>query len=135
MPSQCQQYKTLSDSNRRYTHEEKHDFYCDYTRNYNTSQPKSPDWDYSGWYRVVGGAGNQISEHSFKGLNRVGYCGTVAGGWMTGGHPTTPGQTVTREINFRFFKNNHDVQVTNCCIQPQRLLTVVSGIALNNLYY
>ena len=68
------------DSNQRYTHEEKCNFYCDYTRNYDTSRPKSTDLDYSGWYRVVWATRNKISKYSFKELNKVGYCGTITCG-------------------------------------------------------
>ena len=43
---------------------------------------------YEGWYRVVGAAGTQISEHPLE--YKAGVCGTYNGGWMTGGHPTIP---------------------------------------------
>ena len=58
---------------------------------------KREDWSGPGWYRVMGGAGTQLSTHAFTNSTR-GYCETAFGGWITGGHlqSTTPGQIVNR---------------------------------------
>ena len=123
MPSQCRQYKNLTDSTRKYTYYTNGDWFCDYRRGYsNLNNWPRGDWDYEGWYRVVGPAGSQLSEIELTD-REVGICGAGGGGWMTGGHPTRPGFTVTRRMNFSNSAWNngrpmcnmcHDIEVTNC---------------------
>ena len=127
LPSQCYSYKTLTDSSRRY--DNKHDWsyskskiHCDsmsYSVNSNSKgSGRSPDWNGPGWYRVSGQAGTQISEHSYLTSRASGNnaaCGTHYGGWLTGGHPVQPGQTVSRRVCFnKSCGSFKDIQVTNC---------------------
>ena len=101
----------MTDSKRRFDHFGAGEQFCDY------HQLPGPykdyignDWDGPGWYRVVGGAGTQISEHVIT-TRRDGVCGTHVGGWITGGHPSIPGENVVRKIQKY---GSHNVDVTNC---------------------
>ena len=90
---------------------------CDRSTSTNSNRE---DWSGPGWYRVMGGAGTQLSTHVFRN-HKPGYCKTNHGSWISGGHlqSTTPGQIVNRTIRFdrsgfsdTFY--NHDISVTNC---------------------
>ena len=83
----------------------------------------SSDWNGPGWYRVVGQAGTQLSEKSYdymtQKINGIGMypCNTAGGGWLTGGHPSNLGDTVTRLACFN--KNcsgnrKTTIEVTKC---------------------
>ena len=108
---------TISSSTRKFSYFNSDDLYwkCD-----SGSTNSNGDWSGPGWYRVMGGAGTQLSTHAFTNLTR-GYCETGIGGWITGGHlqSTTPGQIVNRTIKFDrpgydYTGRNHDISVTNC---------------------
>ena len=112
LPSQCHNYKSLTDSKRRYDYDLKNESnYCDFPGRSDTSE----DWDGPGWYRITGQAGTQLSEN-FSNWKRN-HCGTYNSGHMLGGHPQ-PRQTVTREVCFRpdcsKLYENLQIEVTNC---------------------
>ena len=111
MPSQCQEYKNLTDSKRKYTYYKTDKYFCDKDSTYTGPRLKSTDWDYEGWYRVVGAAGTQLSEQNLT--YKAGVCGTYNGGWMTGGHPSTLGKSVVRKIKF-YNNKKYNIVVTNC---------------------
>ena len=117
LPPQCSQYMNMSSSTRKFSY-----FNSDETRECDrTTDTKSiEDWSGPGWYRVMGGAGTQLSTHVFTNYTR-GYCKTGVGGWISGGHlqSTTHGQIVNRTIKFDrpewdYTEYNHDISVTNC---------------------
>ena len=100
----------MSDPKRRFDHYVKNQGFCDKL----SSGTKSTDWHGPGWYRVVGGAGTQISEQSLQQPN-YGVCGTHIGAWITGGHPSIPGENVIKEIYQKLAPSLiHNVYVTNC---------------------
>ena len=120
LPPQCSQYMTMSSSTRKFSYFNefnRDEPQCDSS---STNQRYREDWSGPGWYRVIGGAGTQLSSHAFS--NRTdGYCKTHVGGWITGGNlqSTTPGQIVNRTIKFdrpgySWTSDNHDISVTNC---------------------
>ena len=107
----------MSSSTRKFSYFNSDGLQCDKS----STNSNREDWSGPGWYRVIGGAGTQISTHAFT--NRTdGYCKTAIGGWITGGHlqSTTAGQTVKRTVKFdrpgwrTVTKHNHDISVTNC---------------------
>merc|ERR1712008_555083 len=119
MGPQCSQYMTMSSSTRKFSY-----FNSDEVRQCDVSPEvifsKGEDWSGPGWYRVMGGAGTQLSTHAFTN-GTTGYCKTYIGGWITGGHlqSTTAGQIVNRTIRFDrpgydYTNRNHDISVTNC---------------------
>ena len=107
---------TMSSSTRKFSYFNDDERQCDASH----TNSNREDWSGPGWYRVMGGAGTQLSTHAFT--NRTqGYCKTGVGGWITGGnlHSTAPGQIVTRTIRFdrpgwSDTSDNHDISVTNC---------------------
>ena len=111
LPHQCHNYQNLSDPKRRFDHYVKNQNFCDHE---SSQQYISTDWHGPGWYRVVGGAGTQISEQSLQQPN-YGTCGAHIGAWITGGHPSIPGENVIREIYQKLASSQiHNVDVTNC---------------------
>ena len=79
----------------------------------NSHPHKSDDWKGAGWYRITGGAGTKLAD--FEVANY--HCGTVASGWMVGGHPTVFQGEVTRTINFNWVNKGRwksSVKVINC---------------------
>ena len=120
LPLQCSQYMTMSSSTRKFDYFNT-DYQCDKSSTISNREDwPSEDWSGPGWYRVMGGAGTQLSTHAFT--NRTdGFCKTIIGGWITGGNlqSTTPGQIVSRTIKFdrpgwSRTDINHDISVTNC---------------------
>ena len=107
---------TMSSSTRKFDYFNRDELQCDSI----STNSRGEDWSGPGWYRVMGGAGTQLSTHAFT--NRTdGYCKTAIGGWITGGHlqSTTPGQIVKGTIEFdrpgwNYTRDNHDISVTNC---------------------
>ena len=98
VPSQCYDYKTLSSSKRRFDLRKlvsEADVKCD-----GNDGRKNPDWNGPGWYRVVGQAGTKLSETPYyvNDGNRGYACNTYYGGWLTGGHPSSIGETVARTV-------------------------------------
>ena len=119
LPSQCLQYKNLTDSKRKYNLKDTSNYYCDNTSV--SSSSTSLDWIGPNWYRVTGQAGTQLSEHSYKSM--YGMCSTHHGGWLVGGHPVLRSQTVTRTVCFYTSSvgsctgggiNRNEIEVTNC---------------------
>ena len=117
LPPQCSQYMTMSSSTRKFSYFNRDKPQCD---SITFSNPSREDWSGPGWYRVIGGAGTQLSSHAFTDAT-YGYCKTYLGVWITGGHlqSTTPGQIVNRTIKFDrpgldYTGYNHDISVTNC---------------------
>ena len=122
LPPQCSQYMTMSSSTRKFSYFNNDEYQCDFKSSTNSHRE---DWSGPGWYRVMGGAGTQLSTHVFTN-GTGGYCKTTIGGWITGGHlqSTTPGQIVNRTIKFDrpgydytghdYTRHNHDISVTNC---------------------
>ena len=116
LPPQCSQYMNMSSSTRKFSYLKTEKVQCDR----NSINSNREDWSGPGWYRVMGGAGTQLSTHAFTNWTR-GYCKTAVGGWITGGNlqSTTPGQIVSRTIKFdrpgwSRTDINHDISVTNC---------------------
>jgi len=84
LPTQCNQYKSLTDVKRRNDQLDYTSDKCDKVGPY-----KFPDWKGEQWYRVEGGAGSKISKD--YGNWKWKYCGTDHGGHMLGGLPVTVG--------------------------------------------
>ena len=102
LPPQCSQYMTMSSSTRKFSYYNNDERQCDKSSAISSREDfSSEDWSGPGWYRVMGGAGTQLSTHAFTN-GTLGYCKTNRGGWITGGHlqSTTPGQIVNRTIKF-----------------------------------
>ena len=79
-PSQCRDYKTLSEASRHYT--QPTNDYCDLT----PYGDMSPQWSGDGWYRFTGAAGTKMATK--REVTKRGICGTnLAGHLDTDGHP------------------------------------------------
>ena len=62
----------------------------------------SPAWKGLGWYRFMGPAGTRMPESPPVFTSwATGVCGTHYTGWLNGTHPTTNGDLVRREVNFK----------------------------------
>ena len=72
----------------------------------------SPDWKGPGWYRMTGAAGTRIPEKS----PGVGHCGTHAPGWMSGVHPSTPGDQAVATVCFHWGSKDCGLNVTTTVI-------------------
>ena len=75
----------------------------------------SPDWKGSGWYRIMGEAGTQLTEKQVEPL----HCGAFVSGWLNGTHPTTEGEIVDKSVCFHFghgvlCKWEIQIQIVNC---------------------
>merc|ERR1711862_110962 len=126
MLHQCKNYKTLTDSSRRFDFIDptlKYDpdkAFCDKENGFTHRRPASSDWHGKAWYRVLNDAGTQLNENAYtivKNSANHGTCGTYYGSHMIGGHPMTPGTTVTRKICLKTncsSSSSHYIQVTNC---------------------
>ncbi|XP_078353452.1 uncharacterized protein LOC144638135 [Oculina patagonica] len=101
---ECQSghYKVLDEADRAMRNTDRSNVKCD--RN---------DISY-GWYRITGGAGDQIPEKCVPEY----HCGTHVPGWLNGKHPTVQEGIVTRQVCYRWegncckFKN--DIRIRNC---------------------
>ena len=126
LPSQCHNYKQLSDSKRRFDLAKlvpNNQVSCDQLNAPSSYLGKSVDWQGPSWYRVTGQAGTKLSETSYdaygnklNGKNRY-ACNTHHGGWLVGGHPNNPGLSKTGHICFLTSCNGQDkveIDVTNC---------------------
>ena len=103
LPDQCTHHNLLEDATRRYDYVKKGDQFCDKADGYTSSRPASSDWEGSGWYRVTGGAGSQLSTHAYEWVHlssNDGTCGTHYGSHIIGAHPDTLGQTITMKVCF-----------------------------------
>ena len=81
----------------------------------NSHPHKSDDWKGAGWYRITGGAGTKLADFDVANY----HCGTVASGWMVGGHPTVFQGEVTRTVNFNYHRIfggswRRSIKVINC---------------------
>ena len=54
------------------------------------------DWSGSSWYRFVPPAGTLMADSP-----PIESCGSDYGGWVDGGHPTTVGEVVRRNVCFK----------------------------------
>jgi len=86
----------------------------------------TPCWDVTGgakvgdwkggnkWYRVTGRAGTKLTETS-PGMK---HCGANDAGWLSGGHPTTIGDTVQRTVFYEYGGNpkyqSNSIKITHC---------------------
>ena len=125
LPSQCHNYKELSDSKRRFDLTKiipSDQASCD---KMSCRRPKLVDWQGPSWYRVTGQAGTKLSETSYDSYATNDYgrymyaCNTHQGGWLTGGHPYTSSHTVTRTVCLRPGSeckgpSKIEIEVTNC---------------------
>jgi cysteine-rich repeat protein len=97
-PAQCNGYGTLNQSWRKVS---------------NNSNGGNCD-KFSGWYRFVEPAGTKMPDSAPP----KNVCGTDATGWLQGGHPQNPGETVNRKVCFHWGSNtcnwSTNIQVTNC---------------------
>lgn len=95
----CQNYKTLTDAERRYDHVTVN-FKCDRTLN--------------GWYRFQGAAGETMVTK----CPPLGRCGAQFPAWLSEGHPPAAEGTVTRNVCIHGDKGCCDksvlIQVRNC---------------------
>ena len=68
----------------------------------------------SGWYRMMGKAGDQIPEECVP-INR---CGTKASGWLNGKHPSVQEGVVVREVCYHWSDNcckwKNNIKIRNC---------------------
>merc|ERR1712008_571546 len=75
LPPQCSQYMTMSSSTRKFSYLSTDERQCDKNSAAYLSDFSSEDWSGPGWYRVMGGAGTQLSTHAFTNATS-GYCKT-----------------------------------------------------------
>ena len=99
------EYKVLNDSTRNANHVTGTISYCDSQFN----GIMSPDWQDSGWYRMVPPAGTQIPET----VVQQNQCGTTSPGWLNGKHPTEVGQVVNATVCFTQDNNNCHLNSSN----------------------
>ena len=102
--ARCFEYHELNSSQRR-KWEGSGGISCDNSGDRRTRD----DWKGPGWYRITGRAGSKLIESPVDDL----HCGTIHGGWMSGGHPTVDQGEVSRTINFKNSKPN-EAKVINC---------------------
>ena len=125
LPSQCANYKSLTDPSRRFdvidsvVKSNSSKSFCDKKIGNTSGRPASDDWVGESWYRIQGGAGTKLSEKVYdRNSGNAGACGTYIGSHMIGGHPNSPGLSVTRSVYFGsnsdINSNNHNIEVTNC---------------------
>ena len=85
-------------------------YYCDKLDRSNVS----PDWAGPAWYRFTMPAGTRIPESSPGKY----HCGTLATGWLSGVHPTTPGASTNAKFCFAWGNTDcsysNQGKVTNC---------------------
>jgi len=111
-PPQCTEYKELSSYTRNVISSGNDNLcgnsYCGDVISISTAHP---DWAGASWYRFTGDAGTKILETAPGEMS----CGTVAAGYMEGGHPTVAEGEVTRTVKFDGGRNDDRiVTVTNC---------------------
>ena len=125
LPSQCANYKSLTDPSRRFdfidstVKSDSSKAFCDKKNGYTHKRPTSDDWVGGSWYRIQGGAGTKLSEKGYdwvSGGANDGTCGTHWGSHMIGGHPNIPGQTENRSVchGLSCSIQKHTIEVTNC---------------------
>jgi len=103
----CFEYEELNSSQRK-SWEGYHQFRCD-----SRAGRRHDDWKGAGWYRITGQAGSKLIESPVKDY----HCGTIFGGWMSGGHPTVLQGEVSRTINFNALNDTtltNQAKVINC---------------------
>jgi len=93
----------------------------------------SPDWHGPGWYRLAGAAGSALPESPPADFD----CGTGAGGWLNGVHPTVADGVVQREACFSFagstcFGGGVTIDVVHC---GSHFLYNLAATPLNCLRY
>ena len=93
-PSQCRDYKTLSEASRHYT--QPTNDYCDLT----PYGDMSPQWSGDGWYRFTGAAGTKMATK--REVTKGSICGTAAAGHLdTYAHPDlADGQSQDQKVCF-----------------------------------
>lgn len=68
----------------------------------------------NGWYRMMGKAGDQMTENCVP----IKRCGTHVTGWLNGKHPAVEGLVVNREVCWHWeddcCKWKNHIQVRNC---------------------
>ncbi|XP_067047506.1 uromodulin-like [Acropora muricata] len=100
IPDECQNYKVLSNADRKVTNGDK-PLLCD-----NTLGPA--------WFRFQGEAGTKMPTSCIP-FNK---CGTHATGWLNGAHPEKHEGNVTRRVCFHWYSNccqwSVNIQVQNC---------------------
>ena len=89
--------------------------YCDHTdTTKHHSYTKLGNWKGSGWYKFAGKAGSRMPDKAPVGKR----CGTYKQGWISGSHPTSPGQTVDAKIciqaGSQTCKYSGSTEVTHC---------------------
>lgn len=101
LSSECLNYKTLNEADRKVTYVTSGTVKCD--------RQVGP-----GWFRFQGAAGNKMAP-SCPTINR---CGTHATGWLNGGHPSTADGQASRKVCFHWSENccnwSTNIKVTNC---------------------
>jgi len=105
--ARCFEYEELNSRHRR-TWEGSHQYRCD-----RSAVRTHSDWKGAGWYRITGKAGTKLAESPVEDY----HCGTIFGGWMSGGHPTVDQGEVSRTINFKASNGTtltNQAKVINC---------------------
>ena len=97
LPPQCQDYKTLDETSRHYTHTGR-SYKCDRDPRHN----KSPQWSGESWYRFTGAAGTKMGTK--KEVTKNYLCGTHAAGHLdTNTHPDlAEGQSQDQKVCFYY---------------------------------
>ena len=103
-------YKELNSATRKTTYGSCSYGYCDQVSHKDTST----DWQGEGWYRITGEAGTKLADSRVAPYR----CGTLASGWLTGGHPTVAQGEVARTVKFEWARDRKerkaDIKVINC---------------------
>ena len=113
--AQCKNYIVLNHKTRNVNYG--NGYRCDSGKYYRAGQTKITGSS-SQWYRFMKPAGTKMPDYppSLKGFK----CGTVAPGWLEGGHPTNAGEVVKRRVCFSFLGKKcygglaRNVKVTHC---------------------
>jgi len=103
---ECFVYKELNSPTRKSTHGE--GSFCD-----KNGDSTSSDWRGKGWYRITGQAGSKLVDSPVN----PSHCGTLATGWLSGGHPTVAQGEVSRTVKFEWTDKKQrkaDIKVINC---------------------
>lgn len=98
---ECKVYKTLNEKDRSQSYLYKSD---------QGARPTCDRWLTRDWYRFTGLAGNRMPDKCVP----VQRCGTLAPGWLQGGHPSVHAGVVTRMVCFSWGRD--------CCTWRSRIL-------------
>ncbi|KAL9987887.1 hypothetical protein ACROYT_G002265 [Oculina patagonica] len=102
---ECSCYQILQEPDRSHAY--------DY-RKVQGGRPKCDDLLQTKWYRFVGLAGDRMPDECVPSY----HCGTLAAGWLRGGHPTVRDGVVSRTVCYSWANNccwrSNNILVRNC---------------------